>query len=95
MYGPWIGVGLNASGFAISDELTVFAVKHDGYLKMVGLRRETKCQAGHDGAVITLETVKQAWESLTSRNVHYHVKDTEKCKQHAFNENLHSEEGVF
>ena len=98
MYGPWIGAGgefQRAPGFNLSDELTVFAAKHDGYLKMVGLRRETKYQAGHDGGIITLEALKQAWESLTSRKIHYHVKDTEKCKQHACNEYLHSEGSVF
>ena len=82
MYGPWIGpgYGLRAPGFNLSDELTVFAVKSDGYLKMAGLRRETKYEAGHDGATITLEAVKQAWESLSANKINYHVKDTEACK---------------
>jgi len=87
MYGPWIPGGYRAPGFNLSDELTVFAVKHDGYLKMAGLRRETKYQKGHDGASITLDVVKQAWESLTARKITYHVKDAEACIK--YNDCLH------
>ena len=60
---------LNGIGFGLSNELTVFAAYHDGYLKMVGVQ-ETGDQEGRykiepTEKLMTFDVVKQAWESRT------------------------------
>ena len=71
---------LSAKGFALSDELTVYAAYDDGHLKMVGMhengdrecRYETKTEE-----LITFDDVKEAWKSPTGngRRDSYLVKD--------------------
>ena len=82
MYGDWITES-RAPGFALSGQLTVFAVDNGKYLKMVGLQgngnQEGRYVKKFKGAV-TLEAVRQAWENPTGTvGSHYQVKDTSSC----------------
>ncbi len=85
MYGPWIGhnkIDLLAMGFAYSYDLTVFATRDGPHLKMVGVQRNGEKEAKYltDDWSLTLNNVKQAWDSPTkTAGENYLVKDVESC----------------
>ena len=64
-------------GFALSNQLTVYASYNDGHLKMVGVMengdRESKYKTKPED-LITFDNVKQAWKSPTGVG-NYLVKD--------------------
>ena len=70
-------------GFALSDQLTVFAVDNGKFLKMVGLQANGN-QEGRNvknfKGTVTLEDVRKSWGNPTARvGSHYQVKDTSSC----------------
>ena len=80
LYGPWIRGTLMGIGFELHNDLTVFAAQDDMFLKMVGVKgngdQEGRYKTKPEGD-ITLQNVKQAWESPTgySGGLNYQVKD--------------------
>ena len=82
MFGDWITT-TKAPGFALSGQLTVFAVHNGNILKMVGLQgngnQEGRNVKNFKGTV-SLDAVRQAWENPTDTvGSHYQVKDTSSC----------------
>ena len=83
MYGPQIRT-LMGIGFELSNDLTVFVAYDDGHLKMVGVKgngdQEGRYKTKPEGD-ITLQNVKQAWESPTGYKggTNYQVKDISFC----------------
>ena len=72
---------MNAIGFGLSNELTVYAAYDDRHLKMVGVLenadRESRYKTKPEEP-ITFDDVKQAWESPTGQVDHgndYLLKD--------------------
>ena len=83
IYGPWIKDTLMGIGFELSNDLTVFAAYDDGHLKMVGVKgngdQEGRYKTKPEGA-ITLQTVKEAWESPTGYpGANYKVNEISFC----------------
>ena len=69
-----------AIGFALSNDLTIFAAKFGRHLKMVGVQKNGDREARYDtfdGSQFTLNDVRQAWESGAGGN--YLVKDISGC----------------
>ena len=67
LYGESIAYGqeFRAPGYVFTDQLAVFAMIEEPYLKLVGIHLEGKYVGRGWDDSITLETVKKAWEQPT------------------------------